>query len=153
MLFPCDSFLNLSRPRRTSMTFFGLLSGLKLSLMTGEESFVGSVLTDICRIDMSSFSNFTRSSSRISAMEIGMFGFGSLPLEYPLELLGFLSFLECFIVEMQLFVGFTVFVTGSFRNWLSAAFRAGFSARLLYTTLALAITRWGKFTVHYAVLG
>jgi hypothetical protein len=124
-------FIIRRSPHGTSMTCLRLLSGLKLSLIPGNDSLVGSVLAIICHMEkLSLFSNFIWSSSRMSSMDVWMFGLASWrplvnPLELPLELLGFLPFFECFTIlefysHSQLVVGFCSFCNCfcSFRSWL-----------------------------------
>jgi hypothetical protein len=111
-------------PCRTSRTFDGLSNGLNFRLITGDDSFVGSVLIII--------SLMVRSHFKISSIMMGPWRFRSFdsPLEKPS---GFFSFLECFILWMKAFCSFAttlrwllVYFSSTREPFCSRSIRLGF---------------------------
>jgi hypothetical protein len=111
-LFPITPSLMRRTPCRTSRTLDGLSNGLNFPLITGDDSFVGSVLIVISLMVRSHFEN-AGALSRISWIMMGPWRFRSfdLPLEKPL---GFFSFLECFILRLKAFC----FLFATTSRWL-----------------------------------
>jgi hypothetical protein len=114
-LFPITPSLMRITPCGTSRTLDGLSTGLNFRLITGDDSFVGSVLIAISLMVRSYLEN-VGAPSKISLIMMGPWRFRSfnLPLEKPL---GCFSFLECFILRLK---AFCFFATTS--RWLLVHF-------------------------------
>jgi hypothetical protein len=99
--FPITPCLMRRIPSRKPRTLDGSSNGLDFPLTTGDVSFVGSVLMIISLIARSCLEN-AGAPSKMSSIMMGPRRFLSLffPLEKPF---GFLSFLECFILQMKAF--------------------------------------------------